>query len=261
MERHKGFVGLFDVLGFESLIRRESHFDQLERYESCVTRLSAEIDDKRVQYVLFSDSIVLTTPGDDTESLRAICRASSQLFYLLLSNGFPVRGAISLGSYSRSETSSGTFVAGRAIIDAYHFEKIQDWIGIILSTTVLHQYEILACDCDLGSMLDCTGKERDEKLGLALFLQQCGRIPFQSDHPVVANWEGFAIVPTYGSNATWRNIVNSLTEIYECLLRLKSLAPDPKSQMKYQRTREWLGSVLTNWRTLAEELRKRDTQR
>jgi hypothetical protein len=67
--------------------------------------------------------------------------------YLLLQNEFAVRGAIALGSFSRSDDPNGTFVAGRAIIEAYNYEKIQDWIGIILSPTVLQKYGNLQNIC------------------------------------------------------------------------------------------------------------------
>jgi hypothetical protein len=158
VKRYKGYLALLDVLGFASLISRESHLEELERYEECVIKATQTPEaTKKVQYVLFSDSIILTTTEDDFESLKAICRSSSYLFHLLLEHEFAVRGAISLGSFSRSEDPNGTFIAGRAIIDAYNFEKVQDWIGIVLCPSILQKHKDLGVISRIDSLRGRTG--------------------------------------------------------------------------------------------------------
>ncbi|MFL6603183.1 MAG: hypothetical protein ACJ8R9_17895 [Steroidobacteraceae bacterium] len=113
-----GYVALLDVLGFSALVANDRGGASLQAYLECLERIfgaSSEID-----YVVFSDSIVLTLDGPDPIKLLQISRACSRLMSELIEQEIPVRGAIACGEFVRSSVGKSVFVAGRAIVDAVH---------------------------------------------------------------------------------------------------------------------------------------------
>jgi hypothetical protein len=250
MEQHEGYVALFDVLGFTNLIARESHVKELEEYIGCVKNATQTPEGSpKVQYVLFSDSIILTTTDPGEDSFKALIQACSHLFRSLLAGEFPVRGAIAFGSFFRSqEDASGVFVAGKPIVEAYHVEKSQDWIGIKLGDSVIRKFPDLAKRCEIGAWQGDECAESEARLPWSLFVQKW-QIPFQpAPHPLDHVYmDGYAIVPTEGRDASPKNILETLSRCREHLDRIKSLAPDPKSQRKAHETDSWFNSLIGSW--------------
>src|SRR6267378_3580793 len=96
-----GFLALLDVLGFSSLVSGDEHGGRLQRYLDCVNKSLCEgVRGHEVDYVVFSDSIVLTTRESSMEaSLQALVLRCSRLLGLMLENEVAMRGAIAYGSY------------------------------------------------------------------------------------------------------------------------------------------------------------------
>lgn len=132
-----GYVALLDVLGFRPFVANDRKNKGIIGYLRTVKEALA---DSGVESVVFSDSIVLTKQGDDPENLRLLCRVCSSLMFALISESIPVRGAIAHGSYAMSRLENSTFIAGTPIIEAYDFERRQNWIGIILAPPQLRQH-------------------------------------------------------------------------------------------------------------------------
>ena len=198
-----GFVALLDVLGFSALVSSESG-GRLNQYLRCLekafdARGGAAAD---VGYVVFSDSIVLTAKGDSEASLQALVQQCSRLFGTMLEEEFALRGAVAYGSYLRAEGEGGIFVAGNPIIEAYRYETVQDWVGIMLAPSVVRRVPNLADLCMLGAY---STKEQlidlKRRLNWAPFVQPYGEIPFHVRNFVDNNkFEGFAVLPTNGSS-------------------------------------------------------------
>src|ERR1051325_8865090 len=146
-----GYVALLDVLGFSALIHGDRD-KRLQRYlETLQSAFEGPDDGATVEYVVFSDSIIVTTENDSEASFVALLRRCSKVFYALLENEFPLRGAISHGDFVRRETKGrGVFVAGKPIVDAYRFEKAQNWVGILIAPTALTRFPDLASRCNRG---------------------------------------------------------------------------------------------------------------
>jgi hypothetical protein len=141
----KGYVALLDVLGFSELIARESRSMELERYFDAIDEATNKMEG--VEYVLFSDTIVINAPSRSPEDLLQILQACSFAMHYLLKEGLAVRGAISYGSYYRSRSQKGVVIAGPAFIEAYHFEKAQNWVGIALAPSILREFSDLEARC------------------------------------------------------------------------------------------------------------------
>ncbi len=245
-----GFVALLDVLGFSSLISSGQGVDSLQRY---LGHIEEALTDQAVRaetdYVVFSDSIVLTTRQDSEDAFKAIVLGCSRVLALLLAHEIPLRGAVAHGSFLRSPNAAGIFVAGKAIIDAYQLEVAQDWVGIMIAPSVVKRISNLAERCSLNSSPNMNEwlKEAYEHLSWAPFLQPCAHIPFHASEGL---YDGFAIVPMTGETQP-PMLRNNLIKTMENLKWLKSLAPNPSAQSKYDRSLQWLYQIQEKWRIVA----------
>jgi hypothetical protein len=252
MEAIRGYVAMLDVLGFAQLVARESQSEELNKYIEAVRQATAG---PGVEFVLFSDTIVLTTTQDDDDALIAVIRSCSNLLSALLGAEIPVRGAVAHGSFFRlSDRERGSvFLAGRPLVDAYRFEKAQDWVGIMLTASVVRRIPSLGERCDMT--LPSATKEEVEKIVARfpwpLYVQRCTEIPFQaSEVSTPGVYQGFAIVPTMTGLDTEHGMAASLSDAILHLQRLREVAPEPKSQRKYDRTISWLWALRANWESI-----------
>jgi hypothetical protein len=245
--RKEGYIALLDILGFEQLVSRESHVEELERYIGTITEAS---EHSGLEFVLFSDTIVITTSDTSEDLLKDLVRCCSRLFGRLLIEGIPLRGAVAKGSFIRNKTEAGVFLAGRAVVDAYRFEKKQNWVGILLTPSVLTNIPNLSRYCGVvgrnvsGAQLVLEASRLDWKR----CVQPCDSVPFHSDTAIDPPfYEGFALVPTKSDVRTHDGILSEIEDMQKSLIRLKSLAPDPSAQKKYTSAQEWLGVVKGRW--------------
>lgn len=241
-----GYTAFLDVLGFSALIGGDQN-SRVEKYLSQLKQVFDADPGKAVDYIVFSDSIILTTRDGTLASLEALLSRCAALFGMMLATEIPMRGAISHGSYVTEKTPRGTFVAGKAIIDAYNFEKMQDWIGIMLAPSVLQAVSDLQSRCQIEfPQTDRDWSALKERLPWAACVQPCAAIPFHSSAPSSESYEGYAIVPVYG-RFRLHEIIQNISRSIQRLSWLKSLAPDPRAQAKYDRTMRWLDSVVGMW--------------
>lgn len=242
-----GFVALLDVLGFTSLVLRGGDGRDLAGY---VRAVKARAQAEGVECVLFSDSIVLTVPGGHL-ALPQIARACSFIFGELLELGVPIRGAISHGRYFRESGDGSVFIAGRPVIEAYHLEKAQDWVGIALAPSVVELADRagspVADSCRRTNLN--TPEDLDsvnERLGWVLSIAQAF-IPWHAEPGDSGRqWDGFAVLPTVPVQ-TIEAMPDHLRRSIRALERLRQLAPDPNSQRKYNCTLGWLRPLADGW--------------
>jgi hypothetical protein len=257
-----GYAALLDVLGFSSLVSSERRNERINDYLKALQEILENTP--LIEYLVFSDSILITTTNDTQDALQAIIERCSRLFGQLLERNIPVRGAIAYGTYVSEKTSSGKFVAGPAIIEAYQFEEQQDWIGIMLAPSVVDKADYLARYCALPpSAKMSTGgmharravherfgseyREFKDHIPWAAHVQPCG-IPFHE-----GTYDGYAIVPTT-EDPLPTHLVRRLDQSLLTLRRLRSVAPRPEIQLKYKRTIDWLGEVRREWFGIARAL-------
>jgi hypothetical protein len=245
-----GFVALLDVLGFSSLVSGDGGGERLQKYlETLQKALDPGPDGQTVEWVVFSDSIVLTTYDDD-RSFQALLLRCSRMFGLMLEIEVPLRGAIAHGPFLRQGVPGGVFVAGRAIVDAYRFETAQDWVGIMLAPSAVKRFPGLEERCEIGSTWS---QDLEGRLAWAAFIQRYHRIPFHKDKDRPfddSDFDGFAIVPTDGILEP-PAIRDSLDRSIKDLKWLKSLAPDPAAQGKYKSAIRRLENTCRSWRQIA----------
>ena len=183
-----GYVALLDVLGFSALISSDQA--KLPAYLECL-RIALDQSTVRptINSVVFSDSIVLTTDDDFEQSLETILLRCSRLFGLLLNENIAIRGAVAHGSFFRSRSDKGVFIAGKAILDAYRFEQAQKIpVGIVLAPSVLKRNPAIFEQWkDLRSLAPVSPEAFSElmtRLPLVAFVQKHDTIQFHVESPM-----------------------------------------------------------------------------
>src|ERR1041384_2915036 len=211
-----------------------------------------------VDYIVFSDSIVITAIGETEQAFISVARSCSQLMHALLNQGIPIRGAIAYGAFFRSAVAKSAFVAGRAVIDAYTFEQAQDWVGVMIAPSALRRIPDADSRCSLSG---CSNSERFkellERIEWPAFIHRCQSIPFHSTATLNPQYfDGYAVVPTAGvmEPAAIRDAIGTAIERLDWL---RSIAPSPQAQRKYQETIKWLGLVQSDWHNLSLMLIRR----
>jgi hypothetical protein len=278
-----GYVAFLDVLGFSALLTGAGSDGRLSAYQRCLSETleetgdplpeeavhfdmtdgrasvakPSEPDHQPPDVAVFSDSIILVSRDDSARALETLIRQCSRLMAAMFQVDIALRGAISFGQYTRARLSVGTFFAGRAIVDAYHFEQEQDWIGIMLAPSAVQQVPDLHKRCDLTSPAFEPHRPADhlalsDRQGWVVCLQQCPLIPFHQKYPPwdTNTYDGFAVMPTSGDLSP-ESVIKSLVASIEALRRLRSLAPNPEAQRKYDRTIQWLDQKQQLWATIA----------
>jgi hypothetical protein len=241
-----GYVAMLDVLGFSALVTGDPSGQRFNDYLQCVENATK---DTRVKYVVFSDTIVFTTEDSGPDSLLTMAKASSRLFHDLLQVYIPIRGAIAFGNFSRSTVAESVFVAGSAVIEAYHFEQQQDWVGVMLTPSAR------ACVTDLDDRCNLNFKTPQDfltRVEWATVIQRCQSIPFHERQIGETNvYDGFAIVPRKCKFEA-ADVRDSIHRALGQLEWLRGIAPSPESQAKYQRALLWLSNIRERWRGVAQ---------
>ena len=248
-----GFVALLDVLGFSNLVL-DSGEEGIQRYLACLQNATGHTE---VNFVVFSDSIVLSAKGDSPDSFIAVAGACSRLLNDLLRVGIALRGAISYGSFIREAFGESVFVAGRAVIDAYQFEQAQDWVGIMVSPSALARVKDLETRCYLDGNLHSLGGHLIDllaRIGWAGLIQPYRSIPFHSPNPLdPQTFDGFAVVPTT-RELTPAALHDCVGVARDRLKWLRAVAPSPSAQRKFQQTDLWLNYIQASWLQIKRSL-------
>jgi hypothetical protein len=241
--RKKGYVAMLDVLGFSERVMRDPEVDGLDAY---IDTVAARIDGHSgLGTILFSDTVVLYTFDDRPDDLKHVLRVTSCLMYSLLMANVPVRGAISHGRFSRTEQHG--VVAGRPIIDAHHYESQLQWIGVMLTPSVVEHVPDIELQTSFARAQSVAPASRFAAAAIALQLQKYDSIPLESSPGHSEPFEGYAVVPLSPTAASLVALLESLEEIRLKLEHLKQRAPNSRSQIKYRNSLEWLETVKTNF--------------
>lgn len=248
MIKKQGFVAVLDILGFVERVDRDLELGGLDRYIDTVLEISQAYDSLGI--VLFSDTVVIYSFDDSDGAFDDIVACTSWLCHGLLMQDVPLRGAIAHGAFSRSEQQAhGTVVAGRPIIEAHYFEAQLQWIGVMLAQSVLRKRP------NLVSLGQLSGPRNDEdreayfnRVIHGAMVQPCPRIPVEPVPGANTEYlEGYAIVPISRTASTPEELLKNMSDVLAKLKWLKQLAPNQRSQAKYQHSIKWLEPLYHSW--------------
>jgi hypothetical protein len=213
---------------------------KLKAYVDEVDRAIQTAGETVLQYVIFSDSVVISSVNDDEESFLSLVRACATLFAEFLQKGIPIRGAISHGEFTRSANKNGSFVAGQPIVEAYDYEGRQDWVGILLCPSTMRKQGATAQRFRRPGRDEIKPGFDLKRLDLPTLLGYSERIPFHKEEGADYFYHaGYAVLPT-GEGVTFRNILEKLEKAVDSLKAIRLVAPGPKEQLKIQHAINWL---------------------
>jgi hypothetical protein len=240
-----GYVATLDVLGFAELLYRERYAQRLRVYLATINEVIRPAHVK-IECVVFSDSIVLTSSGQTEESFRGLITACSATFHELVMCDMPVRGAIAFGRYWRETSGGSVFLAGRPIVEAYRCERAQKWVGVILCSSVLHQQDNLGLANSLTLLSDGALDPPQQDLAVRL---QPATVPFQEPGGPHGQLSAYAIVPL-AANDKVRGAHRSISRTRSHLEYLRLKAPYPAAQEKYTASLNWLEEIESRLREM-----------
>jgi len=130
------WVGVFDVLGFKSLIRQaDQEFPRAlltcQLNDLFETLNSEVLKHGQLEYLIFSDTIVVFAPNLDVSSYGWFLLQCTKLMDKSITIRLPLRGAISVGTAFTS--ISPPVVIGPSFLEAHEYCEDQDWIGLLLT--------------------------------------------------------------------------------------------------------------------------------
>ncbi|MDD5382310.1 MAG: hypothetical protein PHH60_01465 [Candidatus Margulisbacteria bacterium] len=148
------FLTHFDILGFKDIVENNNIEILVPEFDTFFVnnlRFSSHLKHKRIgniilpdentklaHFLQFSDTVIYFT---DVPSNAPLDNLFGSLIHLLLAScgalslcilaGFPIRGAVSYGEFYVNSVSN--IYLGKSLVEAYKWEKEQDWAGAILS--------------------------------------------------------------------------------------------------------------------------------
>lgn len=144
----KGAITFLDVLGWkgvwqrkrepsktlkdiinetEQLLDKTLKLETIKGYENIFKGLSAEV-------ISISDTIALVTYGESDITLQFHASLSHTIICRSITEGLPVRGAISYGDY----TFEDNIMVGAAVDEVASWYETVDWIGVIYTPSALY---------------------------------------------------------------------------------------------------------------------------
>lgn len=132
----KKFVAFLDILGFKHIVKDREHTELIEimntfklaidMANSIPMPIAPQIA-SLINYVTFSDSIVLYTDGIESHDLYRLVHVVKLLIGCSLVSKTPLRGSIAHGDL-HADRQNDIFV-GDALVSAYENEGKQQWAG------------------------------------------------------------------------------------------------------------------------------------
>jgi hypothetical protein len=239
IETKTGVVIFLDALGV-------SHYNTTEEFVDFVKKLKElkistdyvwkkwqkQFDDEDIilpdpEIVTFQDTIIICfpEPSSPRATLHYFFVAGqwlTQALGLAIEKKIFFRGAISVGEYILETSPGNVTVMGKPISDAYNFEKIADWIGVIQTPTFQKQYEDV-----LETLAKSRKLSKTDLIEEYRFLFSPYQVPLKED-----NTHEFFVV-------SWPQLVFHHKEEMDLLATIlsdTSLLVDPKHKPKYDNT-------------------------
>src|ERR1017187_4451730 len=178
------YIALLDVLGFSALVASDRDGVRLGEYLDALTlAVTGHESSATIEYLAFSDTVILTSPDATDEAFNSLVVACARCMNLLLKKQVAVRGAIARGHVLVKKAGNNTFVAGSAVVDAYRYEQLQDWVGIMLAPSARAALPRLEISCEVSAPnSDVDVADLAARLPLAGCLRICHGIPFHASH-------------------------------------------------------------------------------
>ncbi len=236
-----GFIGYFDLLGFSQKIMSGENF--LEQYEKYLDLLEGILKPRKIDYLSFSDSVILSSPNNDITSFIQMCESLAEIQYeLLMELNATVCGAISYGVFNREVRAGNGMITGRPLLEAIEFEKKQNWIGIMVCPSVIGKFFELV-DSSTSHIISDEDEVHFINRMKHVSLLQYHLLYFNNNEP----YEALVVVPRSKYSLVFSDLLKDIREYKKKLNALRLAAPDSHSQNKYSKMDNFLHEISQNY--------------
>lgn len=241
----KGFVAYFDILGFSELLRSQEADAFEEKFEKYCEILNdaTSREERDLDYTFFSDSVIINTKGDELTQLLNIAKAISEITYrLTMELDVAICGCISFGTFTKRRDNGNAMMTGTPILEAIHYENQQNWVGTMLSPSVLIKYRELRDILSMNPLGPNAVGVYCKNISWLTAIQKYRDIPFPN-----GSYEGYVIVPRNRKSVRIGNIQKDYLLYRNKLRELLLLAPDDYAQYKYDKSCSLIVKISNLW--------------
>jgi hypothetical protein len=235
------YILSLDILGFSKLVENNRHPDLVDIFEHLINTWTADlkltnehyltkIDDTitaDIKSLFISDTILMYSLTAEIESFLKLVFLTQILLANSFNLGVPLRGCLTSGELAVKHIKNNDLIFGKPIVEAYNFEKIQEWAGCCITTKCLSTVERFHINKD-KPCLDWLIRRKD----LIKY-----RVPLKdnkSDELLVVNWVPIAM-----------NILRLNKEsIINAFFRYNK---QPDSEIEIKKTKRKVDNTLQFW--------------
>ena len=218
----KRWVAYFDLLGTTALIRANRIAEVFTAYAQAIEHVTRELhQDNTVRHAWFSDTFLMYSTDDSASDFVVMDLVARWFVQHLVTRKIPVRGAISSDNFY-ADFNHGLFL-GKALVEAYEYGEVQNWIGFILCPAAINR-------------LNEVGLPAGERLNYAY-----ANIPVKTEPPVKKNPSNFVFNLPACILGRWSTI-NGENLCLSALREMKSMSTVDSITQKYDNSIQFIES-------------------
>lgn len=126
-----------DFMGFKNRVLTRNHNELKKELKDFHDKWYSKISSLRLgghlQFVQFSDSILVAANGVEERHFNLLSKAAISLMHIAMSMHIPIKGVIAQGLFSYDKESELYF--GRPLVDAYLLHEVVKYYGIVVHNT------------------------------------------------------------------------------------------------------------------------------
>lgn len=247
-------VALLDILGFSELVFKSDFGELFEKYVEAI-RAAIHATDPQIEYVLFSDTVVLVSPGEGSDDLLNLAEVVGTLSYeLITEHALPMRGCIAHGHVSYSRVEKDVVIAGTPIVHAYRYEQLQKWVGVMIEPSTANTFALRE-KCDFGNVQDHKIiPQFKTHLKWKTCIQRCMTIPFPDD----SQFDGFVVVPHCRTSIDSSHLLEDFERLKVAMDEQLLAAGNAEAQAKHRNASLFVSDLATRWRAIWQSQSFRD---
>lgn len=235
------WIACFDILGFKKLVSFENDdryeaLDVISIYDETLEHLRKSCNwyfDGCVNYFCLSDTFVMFTSDDTAEGYDVIEKAAKYFMEKCLYVRIPLRGAISVGSFTMSYDNRAFM--GKAAVEAFEYAEDQNWIGLILTPTAIKKIESYNLDL-INDFIPSTPTPKSKSF-LKLLMQMLGYLKRHVAYDEIP-MRKFRHEKVYAYR--FQNGASNMSNRFLPALQDMKSQADDKYKSKYERTEKFI---------------------
>lgn len=151
----QAYVLSLDILGFSKIVKNNRHNYLIDLFERFVNTYIAdlsllnkyylrEVDNKitdDLKALFISDTIIIYSINAEIENFLKIVSLAQVVIANSFELGIPLRGCLTSGMLTIKHLKDNDILFGKPIVDAYEFEKNQEWAGCCVTSKCIETVE------------------------------------------------------------------------------------------------------------------------